>query len=72
LVAREIEAQRDRLAAALRGRERRIIGVTDFRPDETPAPQQPARSERPDVGRLAGPDTVCPALTPIRLEDLAA
>jgi methylmalonyl-CoA mutase len=71
-LAREVEAQRQALAAALRDGGRRIVGVTDFRPEEAPPPGAVAIAEAADTMRLAGPDTLCPALAPVRLEDLLA
>jgi methylmalonyl-CoA mutase len=71
-VAREIAGQREALAAALRDGGRRIVGVTDFRPETGPPPSRPPASSRTALTRLEGPDTHCPALTPVRLEDLAA
>jgi methylmalonyl-CoA mutase len=51
---------------------RRIVGVTDFAPAEPPPPAPAA----PDISRslvdppAPGPDSHCPRMTPIRLEDL--
>ncbi len=53
-----------------------IVGVTDF-PDAQPQPPDtedaaaPTPAVAPDP-RLPGPDSHCPALAPIRLEELAA
>ncbi|MBS0410668.1 MAG: methylmalonyl-CoA mutase, partial [Proteobacteria bacterium] len=55
--------------------EQKILGVTQFRnPDDAPVEVE-AATATPVAGpdpRLPGPDSHCPALTPIRYEDLAA
>jgi len=72
LVAREIDAQREALAGDLQGGARRIVGVTDFRPPDGPPPPPDPAPRAVAPARHPGPDTRCPALAPVRLEDLAA
>ena len=75
LIARDVETDREQLKADLAAGTLRLIGVTDFqgaeiRPaavDEIDFVAAPA----PEV-RLPGPDSACPPLAPIALEDLAA
>ncbi len=74
LIAEAVATGRNTLKAALSDRSLRLIGVTDFASGE-PAPSAadagaglPAKI--PDA-RLPGADSACPALSPIRLEDLA-
>ncbi|HZK99361.1 MAG TPA: methylmalonyl-CoA mutase family protein, partial [Caulobacteraceae bacterium] len=75
LIAREVEAARGAIAARLASGETRIVGVTHFRhaldriPDVETTPVEPVPAPSPP---LPGPDSHCPALTPIRLEGLAA
>jgi methylmalonyl-CoA mutase len=69
-VAKACAVQKDAIAT----KSLRIIGVTDFR-DAKPTPPQIEPAEimpaaAPDP-RLAGPDSHCPPLAPVRLEDLA-
>jgi methylmalonyl-CoA mutase len=74
MIAREVARGREDLAASLADGRARIVGVTDYRPgDARPAAiddsaVEPASGPDP---RLAGLDSVCPALAPITLEDLA-
>ncbi len=74
VIARAVDAAREDLTRALASRATRIIGVTDFVPSEA-APAAGATDEAeawtaPDCGR-PGPDSHCPPLAAIRLEDLA-
>jgi methylmalonyl-CoA mutase len=71
LVSRAVRAEREALASALRGGEQRIVGVTDYRPDDSAPPAPSNRVRQTAAARLPGPDSLCPALTPIRDEDLA-
>jgi methylmalonyl-CoA mutase len=75
LVARRAEAARAELTGRLTRREVKVLGVTDFKPDqERPAAVAQAAgaaAEPLPSPRLPGPDSRCPALAPIRLEDLA-
>ncbi len=74
LVAKDVETARGEVKQAIAAGTLRIVGVTDFRGEETrPAavdqpPGEPAQA--PDA-RLPGPDSHCPPLAPIALEDLA-
>jgi methylmalonyl-CoA mutase len=74
LVSRLANEGRAELVARLERRELKLLGVTDFtaedlRPAEVAEPVgQAAQAPSP---RLPGPDSDCPALAPIRLEDLA-
>ena len=74
VVARWVERTCAEAAARLKGRDLKLLGVTDFRPDAEASVDvsEPATAgvESPSP-RLPGPDSHCPALTPIRLEDLA-
>ncbi|HTX50388.1 MAG TPA: methylmalonyl-CoA mutase family protein [Caulobacteraceae bacterium] len=74
VVARWVAQTRAEVAARLRGRDLKLLGVTDFRPDaETHVDLAEAASAGASAPspRLPGPDSVCPALAPIRLEALA-
>lgn len=74
LLANLVAANRAELTARLARREVKLVGVTDFaaedlKPAEVAAPTaQVADAPSP---RLPGPDSRCPPLEPIRLEDLA-
>jgi len=74
LVAREVEAARAELRTRIAQRQLKVLGVTDFAPtEERPAPVAsftPTQVSAPSP-RLPGPDSHCPPLEPIRLEDLA-
>lgn len=74
-IADETAKAREALAARIVAGDQKILGVTQFRnPDETPVEVEaatPASVVAPDA-RLPGPDSRCPALSPIRFEDLAA
>ncbi|MBV9994678.1 MAG: methylmalonyl-CoA mutase [Caulobacteraceae bacterium] len=74
LVARETEAARTELAARIGRREVKILGVTDFAPqDERPPAVASAPAAQADgpAAALPGPASRCPPLAPIRLEELA-
>lgn len=75
LVAEAVGAAREGLKARIAAGEQKILGVTQFRnPDDAPVEVETATAT-PVAGpdpRLPGPDSHCPALTPIRYEDLAA
>ena len=74
LIARDVDAARQDLAASIASGELRLVGVTDFRADEThPAAVETLSGERipPPEARLAGADSHCAPLPPISLEDLA-
>lgn len=68
------EEARRKIEAGLAGGARKIIGVNVFRPESDAAvevePASPRSAAAPDA-RLAGEDSRCPRLAPIRLEDLA-
>jgi hypothetical protein len=67
-----VETARRALADDIAARAIRIIGVTDFVAAEAapdPAPTIAGHAP-PGVGQ-PGPDSLCPPLTAIRLEDLA-
>jgi methylmalonyl-CoA mutase len=74
LIAQAVDAAREDIKTALASRAARIIGVTDFASSE-PAPA--AELDAPSAAgsrvdpRLPGPDSHCPPLAAIRLEDLA-
>jgi len=73
-IADQAAAARAELAARLERREARLLGVTDFpiqdgvAPELAPAARHVADAPSP---RLPGPDSRCPPLAPVRLEDLA-
>jgi methylmalonyl-CoA mutase len=75
LIARKIGQARADLESAVRAKTIRILGVTDF-PDSRPtAPEIETALASSAAGhdpRLPGPDSHCPPLTPVRLEELAA
>ena len=75
LIARQVEAEKARLAEALADGAQKIVGVTDFQAAELRAApveeSQGATTPAPEA-RLPGPDSRCPPLAPISLEDLAA
>ncbi len=73
LVADAVAVDRAALEAAITDKKLRIVGVTDFvaktdRPIETDRPR-PSAADAVDAA-LPGPDSRCPALIPVRLEDL--
>jgi methylmalonyl-CoA mutase len=74
LISGLVDETRAELGARLARKELRLLGVTDFaaedlRPAEIAAP--PPRAAEAPSPRLPGPDSHCPPLAPIRLEDLA-
>jgi methylmalonyl-CoA mutase len=74
LIADWAKQGRQTIEENVRSGEAKIVGVTVFRPEETAAVEleeaKAAPAAAPDV-RLPGPDSHCPPLAPIRLEDLA-
>ncbi|MBV8681788.1 MAG: methylmalonyl-CoA mutase [Caulobacteraceae bacterium] len=70
-IAKDVAASCADLKAAIEGKRRRIVGVTDFRPTE-PAPDEQVRVDDVRGKSPVDPVSRCPALAPIRLEDLAA
>jgi methylmalonyl-CoA mutase len=74
LIAGEARASRAVLKAALADGGLRLVGVTDFiAPETRPAAVEPPPTSLaiPPDTRLPGPDSQCPPLTPVSLEDLA-
>jgi methylmalonyl-CoA mutase len=74
LIAGLVAETRAELAARLSRRELKVLGVTDFTGDDLrPADvgAAAARTAEAPSPRLPGPDSHCPPLAPIRLEDLA-
>ena len=74
LIAGQIAETRAELAARLSRRELKVLGVTDFtgedlRPADVGVPATHTTKTPPP--RLPGPDSHCPSLAPVRLEDLA-
>ncbi|HLY80281.1 MAG TPA: methylmalonyl-CoA mutase family protein, partial [Caulobacteraceae bacterium] len=74
LIADMVAIDRAELSGRLSRRELKLVGVTDFaaedlKPAEIAAPT-PRAANAPSP-RLPGPDSRCPPLAPIRLEDLA-
>jgi methylmalonyl-CoA mutase len=75
LVAEEVLAGRRDLALGIVERRIRVLGVTDFRSSPTRSTQTddaPTSAARGPDPRLPGPDSHCPALKALSLEDLAA
>jgi methylmalonyl-CoA mutase len=74
IVAEAALETRTELTARLGGKRTRLLGVTDFPAtegrDAAVDATRPAPVEAPSP-RLPGPDSHCPPLAPIRLEDLA-
>jgi methylmalonyl-CoA mutase len=74
LLERWVEVGRQEIKTGLVGGAKKIIGVNVFRPESDIAvevePTSPRSVSAPDA-RLAGEDSRCPRLAPIRLEDLA-
>jgi methylmalonyl-CoA mutase len=73
LIADQIGADRAELAARLARRELKLVGVTDFaaedlKPAEVASPA--AHTASAPSPRLPGPDSRCPPLEPIGVEDL--
>jgi methylmalonyl-CoA mutase len=74
-IADETGAARETLARDLADGRRRLLGVTDFAPAEaSPAPDLQVAEGLSDAADPAppGPDSHCPPLRSIRLEDLVA
>ena len=74
LLGQWVEKGRQEIAAGLVGGAKKIIGVNVFRPESDAAVEVEPASPRPGAApdaRLAGKDSHCPPLAPIRLEDLA-
>jgi methylmalonyl-CoA mutase len=74
LVGGWVAQNRAELAGRLARRELKLLGVTDFPSEELRAAETAATSSHAanaPSARLPGPDSRCPPLTPIRLEDLA-
>ncbi|HEY2483443.1 MAG TPA: methylmalonyl-CoA mutase family protein [Caulobacteraceae bacterium] len=74
VVAGEVGTAREQLKADLAAGALRLIGVTDFQAAESRAAaiEEAAFAAPPaPEARLPGPDSTCPPLTPIALEDLA-
>jgi methylmalonyl-CoA mutase len=67
-----VRGARSALARDLAGRRRRIVGVTDFAPAETPTltTKTAEATLGPRDPPPPGPDSRCPALVAVRLEDL--
>jgi methylmalonyl-CoA mutase len=75
LVAQAAERSLAELTAGVANGDTPVIGVTDFRAPEIRAAAvdpDPGIASPPSGGRLPGPDSACPALAPILLEELAA
>ncbi len=74
LIADQVAAQRAEVALRLARRETKLVGVTDFAAEDLKAAEVAApvgHAASAPSSRLPGPDSRCPPLTPIRLEDLA-
>jgi methylmalonyl-CoA mutase len=74
LVASLAAESRAEIAARFGRRELKLLGVTDFAADDLRAAEIAETSAQPTAApspRLPGPDSHCPPLAPIRLEDLA-
>lgn len=75
LIAREVQECLSAFQQAISSGAAKIVGVTDFRAgDVHPAAvavAPPATGSPPDT-RLPGPDSHCPPLTQVRLEELAS
>ncbi|MDQ2861575.1 MAG: methylmalonyl-CoA mutase family protein [Pseudomonadota bacterium] len=75
MIAAEVQADRAALKGAIAGGEIKIVGVTDFVGAATGVVEietRPTISTPTPDPRLPGPDSHCPALASIRLEELAA
>jgi methylmalonyl-CoA mutase len=74
VIAEAVDETRAELKARLGEKKTRLLGVTDFPASEgrdaAVETSRVAAVEAPDT-RLPGPDSRCPPLTAIRLEDLA-
>ena len=73
LIADRVAAQRAALAATVSDGRRKIVGVTEFKsaePSAKIAARQAHSAHGPDISQ-PGADSVCPALKPVRLEEMA-
>jgi methylmalonyl-CoA mutase len=70
-IAAATQAGREALQAALAEGRLRLVGVTDYVSGEAKSAGEASPRLHPAAARLPGPDSRCPALAPIRLEDLA-
>ncbi|HEY1880184.1 MAG TPA: methylmalonyl-CoA mutase family protein [Caulobacteraceae bacterium] len=75
LIADDVQDGVSALKEAIASGAAKIVGITDFRaevvhPATVEAPQAAAGS--PPDAKLPGPDSHCPPLTPVSLEDLAS
>ncbi len=73
MIADKVAAQRAALAASVSDGRRKIVGVTDFKsaePSAKIAARQAHSAHGPDISQ-PGADSVCPALKPVRLEEMA-
>ena len=73
-LANAAEAGRTNLKTAIAEKAIRVLGVTDFRNASPNAPEidsAPMPSTSSPDPRLPGPDSHCPAMNPIRIEELA-
>jgi len=73
LVADRAAASRGALATSLREGGRKIVGVNAFKNAEAPpeaTPRRPRATAAPDI-TLPGAADACPALTPVRFEEMA-
>jgi methylmalonyl-CoA mutase len=79
LIAQAVGRSREALRTAVAAHDFHILGVTDFVADEPPpASAGPAPTASTPASRTTGPDprqpgadSLCPALSPIRLEEMA-
>jgi methylmalonyl-CoA mutase len=73
-IAEFVAQSRAEIAARIERREAKVLGVTDFPIHDGVAPElstvEATAAEAPSP-RLPGPDSRCPPLVPVRLEDLA-
>ncbi len=75
LIATKVSEGMQALETQLRSGQKRIVGVTDFvndHPRAVDTEPRPAISKAAPDPRLPGPDSHCPALPPIRVEEFAA
>ena len=74
IIADEVARARSAAAAMLAKGALHIVGVTDFKGGDAPVPEVDApatQATSAPASRLPGPDSRCPPLGAIRLEDLA-
>ena len=75
MLANAAEAGRTSLRAAIAAKAIRVLGVTDF-PNASPTAPEIDSAAQPSASgpepRLPGPDSHCPAMNPVRIEELAA